>query len=349
VDEVTVIVEQLRRRVPGGIGTYVRGLLQGLRAMGTDAPAVMLAASRPPAGTDPLAALGFPLRSSSLPGPVLTRLWDRGLAAPHARVLHATSLAGPYPRGVATAVMIHDVAWRDLPEAYPRRGRRWHEAALARAVRHASVVITPSEQTAAAVDAPHTEVIPEGADHLPAPDHAGAEALLRTLGVVTPYLLSVSTLEPRKNLRRLMHAYTAAVARLPEPWPLVVVGPAGWGSDLPPVPGVKTGHVDDGVLAALYAGARCLAYVPLSEGWGLPPVEAMAACTPVVASAMPSTGGAALEVDPFDIDAIADALVVASADDRRRSALVTAGLLRSRELTWEAAARRHVEVWRSLR
>jgi glycosyltransferase involved in cell wall biosynthesis len=88
-----------------------------------------------------------------------------------------------------------------------------------------------------------------------------------------------------------------------------------------------------------------VAYVPLVEGWGLPPVEAMAACTPVVASPMPSTGGAALEVDPTDVDAIANALAVATGDDRRRSELVTAGLLRARELTWAAAARAHVELW----
>ena len=347
-----MIVEQLRRRVPGGIGTYVHGLLQGLHAMGGDAPAVTLVASRPPRGADPLAALGFPLRTSSLPAPVLTRLWDRGVSAPVVRrsgVLHATSLAAPYPRQVPTAVMIHDLAWRAVPDAYPRHGRAWHEAALARAVRHASVVITPSSQTAAGVDARRVEIIPEGADHLPAPDRAGADALLRALGVVTPYLLSVSTLEPRKNLGRLMDAYTKARLGLPEPWPLVVVGPAGWGSEVQAVPGVKlAGYVDDPVLAALYAGARCMAYVPLTEGWGLPPIEAMAACTPVVASPMPSTAGAGLEVDPFDVDAIAAALVVAAADDRRRSELVTAGLLRSRELTWVAAARRHVEVWESL-
>jgi alpha-1,3-rhamnosyl/mannosyltransferase len=107
--------------------------------------------------------------------------------------------------------------------------------------------------------------------------------------------------------------------------------------------------VSDPVLAGLYARARCLAYVPLVEGWGLPAVEAMASCIPVVASPMPSTAGAALEVDPRDIEAIADALAIAAGDDRRRAELVTAGLVRAGELTWEAAARRHVEVWEALR
>lgn len=348
-----MIVDQLRRRVPGGIGTYARGLLQGLRSMGPEAPEITLFASRPPGGPDAVAALGFPLRSSHLPGPILTRLWDHGLGGgldAGTGIIHAVSTATPYPRDVPVAVTVHDVAWRVVPEAFPPRGRRWHEEALARALRRAAVVITPSEQTAAELDAHHVEVIPEGCDHLPPADQAGADALLRRIGVATPYLLSVSTLEPRKNLARLMEAYQLAVPRLPEPWPLVVAGAAGWGDGVMPVPGVKlAGPVDGPVLAALYAGARCLAFVPLIEGWGLPPVEAMSACTPVVASPMPSTAHAALEVDPLNVGEIADALVAAAADERTRSRLVTAGLLRARELTWEGAARRHVAVWDALR
>jgi glycosyltransferase involved in cell wall biosynthesis len=153
-------------------------------------------------------------------------------------------------------------------------------------------------------------------------------------------------LEPRKNLPRLLAAYRAARPRLPEPWPLVVVGPAGWGDALAPEAGVVlAGVVPAAVLAGLYGRARLVAYVPLLEGFGLPAVEAMYACAPVVASPMPSTKGAALEVDPRDTDAIADALVQVGGQEGVRSQLVTAGVLRSSELTWEAAARRHVELW----
>ena len=72
-------------------------------------------------------------------------------------------------------------------------------------------------------------IVPEGADHLPEPDHAAAEAMLERLGVSGPYLLTVSTLEPRKNLVRLVEAYALAKPRLPGNWPLLVVGPDGWG------------------------------------------------------------------------------------------------------------------------
>lgn len=353
--DVTIVCDQLRQRATSGIATYTRGLLKGLAAMDGDAPPVTLVASRAHAGPDPLARWGLPVRSSRLPGPVLTRLWDRGRGVAlvaGASVVHAPSLAAPYPRGTPVAVTVHDMAWREVPHAFPERGRRWHEAAFRRSLRHASVLVAPSERTGTLLQeagAPAVVVIAEGCDHLPPADPGGAGALLRSLGVTTPYLLTVSTIEPRKNLARLLDGYTRAREHLPEPWPLVVVGPRGWGRALLPVPGVKlAGRVSDPVLAALYAGARCLAYVPLVEGWGLPAVEAMAACTPVVASPMPSTGGAALEVDPGDADVIADGLATAAGDERRRSQLVTAGLLRAGELTWEAAARRHVEVWERL-
>jgi glycosyltransferase involved in cell wall biosynthesis len=93
--------------------------------------------------------------------------------------------------------------------------------------------------------------------------------------------------------------------------------------------------------------------VPLAVGFGLPPVEAMRECTPVVASggrAVPSIAGtaSALEVDPLDVKGIAAALVRASSDDRVRSELVTAGLERTRDLTWKAAAARHVELWQGV-
>lgn len=212
--------------------------------------------------------------------------------------------------------------------------------------------MAPAEETAAALrreGAARVAVVEEGCDHLPPPDHEAARGLLAGLGVNGPYLLSVGTLEPRKNLARVMRAYAAAAASLPGPWPLVVVGPPGWGPALRPVAGVHVaGRVDAAVLAALYAGARCVVYVPLVEGFGLPAVEAMAHGVPVVASPMPSTGGAAVEVDPRDVETIAAGVVRAATDEQVRAGAVEAGRRRAAALTWEAAARRHVEAWRSL-
>jgi glycosyltransferase involved in cell wall biosynthesis len=351
--KVLLVAEQLRRRVPGGIGTYVRGLASGLGALDAG-PDVTLWASARRGADDPLTPLGK-VQTSALPGPLLTRAWDAGLAgAPSGfDVVHATSLAVPPARTTPVTVLVHDLAFRHVPEAYPRRGLRWHQAALRRAIDRARVLAAPSDATAddlVDAGAPPERVRvfrdPYGCDHLPPPDAAATTAFLQRLRIDGEYLLTVSTLEPRKNLRRLLAAYRDARPLLPEPWPLVVVGPSGWGEGLPPETGVVlAGTVPPVVLAGLYGRARLVAYVPLLEGFGLPAVEAMYACAPVVASPMPSTGDAAYEVDPRDADAIADALVQVAGREGVRSQLVTAGVLRSSELTWEAAARRHVELW----
>lgn len=367
---VVLAVEQLRRPVPGGVGRYATGLLQGLLAV--PAPPIELLASRHVGGgTDPLARWGLEVRCSRMPAPFLTVAWDHGLAPVRggAGVVHSVSLAAPQVRparrrgGRALVVTVHDLAWRTHPRATTARGRRWHEAALGRALVHADGFVVPSERVATALvgagaDSRRVRVIPHGADHLPPPDHGAARSLLRGLGVTGDYLLAAGTLEPRKNLDRLAEAYAAARPSLPAPWPLLVVGPSGWG-------GVRTGgtegvvfagNVDDAVLSSLYAGARAFAYVPLEEGFGFPPVEAMACGAPVVVSAaVPSVAAhrdaapPALVVDPRSVEDIAAALVRIAGDDALRAQLAQRGTELVATLTWAAAARAHIRWWEELR
>jgi glycosyltransferase involved in cell wall biosynthesis len=376
-----LVVEQLRRRVPGGIGVYTRGLLGGLdlcMAEG-DGVDVTLLASRlgvPLVGRartvdDPLARFGHPVLSSRLPGPFLTRAWDHGLA--HAPggfdIVHSESLAAPPLRRSgrsALVVTVHDVAWRRHPEATTPRGRRWHEAALMRVRDSAASVVVPSLLVAADlrsldVDASRITVVPGGTDHLPAPDPRATDALLARVGVRDEFLLAVSTLEPRKNVDRLVKAFAQVRRSLPRPWPLVVVGPEGWGPEptRPPETGgvVFTGAVPDAVLAELYHRARAFAYVPLTEGYGLPPLEAMRAGTPtVVSDEVPSVHdlgdpepAPAVVVDPLDVNGIAAGLAAVLTDEGLRTELSVRGTRHTLPRTWHAAARAHVALWKALR
>jgi glycosyltransferase involved in cell wall biosynthesis len=373
---VLVAVEQLRRQVPGGIGAYARGLLGGLASRHGDPVTLTLLASRAPGrrsepADDPLSAFGLPVRASRLPGPLLTRAWDHGLRrAPEGfDVVHSISLAAPPLRRSSRSrlvVTVHDVAWRRHPEATTRRGRRWHESALLRARDRSAHIVVPSRFVAADVaasgfDADRITIVPGGADHLPDPDPVATDALLARVGVSGEFLLTVGTLEPRKNVDRLVRAFRRVRPSLPEPWSLVIVGPAGWG----PEPSTQhdtegvvfTGSLPAAVLAELYRRARAFVYVPLTEGYGLPPLEAMRVGTPtLVADEVPSVrdlGEAAPApariVDPLDVDDIAAGLAAVLTDDELRADLAARGAGYARTRTWDAAARAHMELWRSLR
>ena len=368
---VLLAVEQLRRRVPGGIGSYARGLLQGLdECAAADEPGdVTLLASRAPRGGDPLAAFGRPLLASRLPGPLLTRVWDvGGWRVPAAYdVVHSVSLAAPAPRAGsrwASVVTVHDVAWRRVPEATTRRGRRWHESALRRAVSANCALVVTSQLVASdlqrdGVDPDRITIVRGGSDHLSDEDLTGADSLLERLGVRGPFLLTVGTLEPRKNIARLVDAFVSVRSSVPDV-ALVVVGPTGWGEaaprDVARLDVHFTGGVSDAVLAGLYRRARAFAYVPLTEGYGLPPLEAMRAGLPAVVSREvpsahdvgdPAPAPARL-VDPLDVEDIAAGTLEVLTDDILRADLVMRGERHAAARTWHDAAHRHLQLWERL-
>ncbi len=355
--DVAVIAEPLRRPVSGGIGTYARALVGALQASLDEGQVFCrLVASRAPHLPDPLETIA-PVSASALPSAALVRAWDLGLAkvGRGSDIVHAVSLMVP-PSAAPVSVALHDIAFRLVPDAFPARGRAWHERALRHVDRHAALVIVPSTTTKEALSEAgfHFEdriaVIEYGSDHLPPPKEEATKGVLRRLGVEGEFLLAVGTLEPRKNLSRLVAAYERARSKLAEPFPLVVVGPFGWGRGEPQQSAgvVFAGAVTGPVLSGLYQAALACCYVPLVEGFGFPVVEAMRAGTPVVASAVPSAGGAALEVDPLDVDAIADALVQVGNDEGLRARLISAGSARAAELTWATTAAAHATAWRNL-
>jgi glycosyltransferase involved in cell wall biosynthesis len=222
-------------------------------------------------------------------------------------------------------------------------------------------MVVPSRRVAAdvvraGVDEQRITIVPGGTDHLAEPDHEATQVLLRQVGVTGDFLLTVCTLEPRKNLERLASAVAQVRPSLPRPWPLVVVGPAGWGSAPRAAPDagvVFTGRVSEMALSGLYAAARAFAYVPLTEGYGLPPLEAMRMGTPaVVARGVPSVhdldGPAdppARLVDPLDVEDIAAGVFDVLTDDVLRSDLAGRGATYAKARTWRAVADAHVRLW----
>lgn len=352
---VTLIAEQLRRGVPGGIGTYVRELTRAVMARDDETShQFSLFASRVSGRDDPLDELGAPVCTSVLPGAVLTRLWERGIGdVGSGGLVHAPSLAFP-PTHHRLIVTVHDLAFRRVPETFTDHGRRWHERAITRAARHADHFVVPSPQIAQqlvdtnlGITNDRVSVIAEGADHLGVGDGPATIQLLQRLGVTGKFMLSVGTVEPRKNLKRLIAAFARVRNELSEPYTLVICGPDGWLHDVVESEGVVlTGYVPPGVLAGLYEQCSTVVYVPLDEGYGLPVVEAMHHGAVVVSSAVPAAVYGSFIVDPTDIRSIADGLMRASDDEELRCSLRRDAARYVADLTWTHTAQEHVDLWK---
>jgi glycosyltransferase involved in cell wall biosynthesis len=348
-----IVAEQLRRRVPGGIGTYIDGLLKGLADSGEY---VGLWASKRVTPTEPLSKYNLPVYASRMPSKVMTRAWDRGWGGMPGGwdLVHATSTLVPPKRKVPMTATVHDLAWREFPDAYPERGRHWHEASLHRTIKRCEALITPSRQTATAlldagVDNDRIKVIPLGVDHLPEPDRRGALKKLNKAGVFGDFLLAVGTLEPRKNLGTLVSAFNRARASLPDDMSLVLVGPQGWGDQLVPSQNVQIiSSATMAEITALYDRCTAFVSVPLVEGFGLPVLEAMSRGAAVVASSVPSAGTAAYLVDPTNMPAIAEGITRVVNDDNLRQELQAKGRDHAAGYTWTKCAAMHVEIWDEL-
>jgi len=353
---ITISVDQLYRPQPGGIATYVRGLVRGLATLDEELDLVGLT----PSGAVPsdLASLPMRLRSTRVPLNVLSRVWPYWpLGVPRSSaVVHATSMAGPFAGGAHAvhSVAMHDLLWRDEPEASTASGIRFHEDRLRRITRDGALrVFTTSPGLTERLESlgiagERIRTVRLGADDETqhAADRASVAALLERHGVRGPFTLYAGTREPRKNLERLVEAHHLALTEHRGLGPLVMVGPSGWG-DVATADAVVLGHVDRSMLLGLYRDTTVFAYVPRREGWGLPPVEALHAGTRVVASATTpsvSANETVVLVDPLDVDAIAEGLARAfslASDDAAR----TARRQSVSQLTWRNAALDHLAGW----
>jgi glycosyltransferase involved in cell wall biosynthesis len=184
------------------------------------------------------------------------------------------------------------------------------------------------------------------------------DSVLRRYNLKPGYILNVGTLEPRKNIVRLLEAYRLIAADLSYAPQLVIAGGKGWLSEdinkYIDSSGLKakvvlTGYVPETDLPSLYRGAAVFAYPSLYEGFGLPPLEAMASGVPVVSSNISSipevVGKAGLLVDPCRIDEIARAVIMALEDDGLRDRMINDGLKRSGQFSWENTAKKTVDLY----
>ena len=287
-----------------------------------------------------------------------------------ANVYHSVQLGLPAVARARTVLTIHDLAPLRWPEHYLRRpharvGHAWQYALAQRA----GAVIVPSRATAAdvarylAIPAARVYVIPEAVDHAFAPParEEGRRVARGRFGVPERYVLYVGQFEPRKNLDGLLEAFADA-ARDDADLRLVVVGDLGAlaphlrqaleRTRAPRDRVVVTGFVDDRTLAALYSGAECLLHAALLEGFGLTPLESLAAGTPVVGYDAGATrevvGDAGLLVDPAEPHALGDALRSVLAADQLASELRARAPARVAAFSWDDAARRTLDVYRSL-
>ncbi len=285
-------------------------------------------------------------------------------------VLHVQYTAPPFcPVPVVTT--IHDLAFEHLPETFTRRGKAQLRLTVRRTARQAAQILTVSEFSRQ--DIINTYRLPPEritvthngceAQFTPQPSSdREAEMTRQKFGIARDYLLAVGSVQPRKNLVRLLRAYAMLRAQQPSfQLQLVIVGRQLWlykevlreikqqnfATDV-----IVTGYASDEDLPALYRSAVALVYPSLFEGFGLPPLEAMACGTPVITSNCSSlpevVGDAALLVNPYEAADITQTIWRLAQDVALRAQLREAGIEQARQFTWRAAAEKTLAVYQAI-
>jgi glycosyltransferase involved in cell wall biosynthesis len=366
--KVALQVDQLFLNAPGGIGTYIRNLVP---ALANRDPSVEMTlfhsrfdSSEPPEPwirEHPTHELRGSMRRLYLRWNVVGR---PPLPAPlaGADIVHVTNHAGVAPAGARQrlVVTVHDLAFDVLPGAFPPRWRVVYRLGLRAAVRRADAIVTPSRTTAedllsrTAVDPSKLHVVPLAAS-LPA-GKLDADDVLARLKIRGPYVLFVGTLEPRKNLVRLVRAYRRVAAE-GFPHALVLAGPLGWHHESlmrelalqGPGEIVMTGEISADELDAVYRAADVFAYPSLYEGFGLPVLEALVRGIPTVASntsAVPEVSGdAALGVDPRSVRSIAQAISSLMSDVGLADRMAARARAQAQRFSWDETARLTLQVY----
>lgn len=275
----------------------------------------------------------------------------------------------PFRADAPIVITIHDLSWVRYPGAHPRDRVRWLERAMPEAIAGAAAILVDSRFTqqeviatfgvhAAKLRVAHLGVSP--AFHPRGSDETRATLSAMDL-VHGKYLLCLGTIEPRKNVGHALDAYAALPAALREHYPLVVAGAGGWGSaslekrlrQLSATGQVRfAGEVNNRDLPDIYAGAAAFVYPSLYEGFGLPPLEAMASGVPVLVSNRASlpevVGDAGIMLDPDRPDLTAASIEALLDDTCARSRMAMRSRERAASFTWEACARSTIAAYRDV-
>jgi glycosyltransferase involved in cell wall biosynthesis len=283
-------------------------------------------------------------------------------------VLHVQYTAPPFCPAPVVAT-IHDLAFEHMPETFTRRGSMQLKLTVRRTAQRAARIATVSEYSRQdllrtyRLSPEKVAVTYNGIESHFTPHSVSsneADEIRRRFGISRDFLLAVGSLQPRKNLVRLIRAYAKLRAEHSGFAPqLVIVGRKlwladgifaevrrqRWAEDV-----ILTGYAADADLASLYRAATAFVYPSLFEGFGLPPVEAMACGTPVVTSNVSSlpeiVGNAALLIDPGDEEALAAALLRIVNDQPLRAKLREQGIVQAGKFTWRAAAEKTLQLYR---
>lgn len=265
------------------------------------------------------------------------------------------------PDQTARVVTIHDMCWRVAPETMLLATRMLDRSLMPRSLRMADRIIAVSESTRKGLldfDSSLAErvvVVHEAAENMPSP---GTRSSLAQLLINEQYVLFVGSLEPRKNLARLVEAFARLPTALRERNLLVIAGGSGWGGvdvgALAAAHGIShrvrwLGVVGDALLATLYAHARCLAMPSIYEGFGLPVLEALSLGTPALIagnSSLPEVAGTAgYCVDPFDVGSISAGLAAVLGDNELHARLAAEARPQAAKFSWARAARETLDVF----
>jgi glycosyltransferase involved in cell wall biosynthesis len=339
---VAMTLEQCWHRVPGGTAVAALELASALKDRpGLDLVGIAARHSGPPA--EPWRP-PIPVHHLPVPQALLYEGWHtigRPRVGP-ADVIHATGVAVP-PRTAPLVTTVHDLSYLVYPEHFSRAGRRFFRRALALTRERADLVLCSSEATLehcarVGISRERLRHVPLGV-HAPLVLDGEVKAMRERYGLEQPYVLWTGTVEPRKNLPRLLDAFEGVDGDNE----LVLVGPRGWNEEIRERPRVRMlGFVPQADLGPLYAGAEVFCFPSLLEGFGFPVVEAMAQGTPVVTSLGTSTEelgrDAALLVDPHDTAAIRAAIERVLREPALARELADAGRARAAEYTWKRSA-----------